>query len=86
VSIIRPQIPFLGIEAYEPIWKRFYLANFLNFMGHLAEKFVTLGESSSALLRPWPDYPFGYATFEEWAAARYAYWHAFHSSRIASMQ
>lgn len=74
-----------GTEAYEPAWKRFHFANRLNFMGHLAEKLVAL-ESSSALLRPWPDYPFGHATFEKWAAARYAYWHAFHCSRVASMQ
>jgi hypothetical protein len=36
----------------------------------------TVPDEHRSILWPWPDYPFGHANFEAWAAARYPYWRA----------
>jgi hypothetical protein len=35
-----------------------------------------------ALIRPWPDFPHGYATFPKWASSRYQFWLDYHNRRI----
>lgn len=66
-----------------------YCMRHLNFVGHLAQAIIDRVSSmdealSQGRMRPWPNYPFGHESFEDWFQTRYTYWLAFHRQRQQS--
>lgn len=68
---------------YAPAWNRYWAARHLNYIGYLAQRCVKAsklleGTAQARDVAPWPLYPFGYASFEEWVASRYPFWREYH--------
>jgi hypothetical protein len=81
---LRPLVKaFFGDADYAPVWNRYWAAKNLNLIGHLGQTVSERachfkGTDEEINLLPWPDYPFGFSGFEEWAAARYPFWLDYH--------
>lgn len=74
-------------EDLKPVWARLWAARVLNMIGYVGQHYE---KHARALAKtpypraaaPWPEYPFGYASFAEWSQARYRYWFDFHCEEI----
>lgn len=75
---------FFDDPDYSPINSRYIAAKHLSLIGFFTQKMVTktlklpaMSEQAS-VMRPWPDYPFGYSNCESWMQSRYPYWFDYH--------
>jgi hypothetical protein len=76
-----------GTEDLTASLARHWAARVLNMIGYLGQYCAKHAKLLAATphpraAAPWPEYPFGYASFEEWCHARYPYWFEFHSQEI----
>jgi hypothetical protein len=60
----------------------------LHLLGYIAQIFCEearrhAGQTTAAAIVPWPEFPFGYGSFEAWCAGRYPAWLDFHRRRLA---
>ncbi len=84
VTWLRPLVgAFFGDADYAPAWSRYWGAKHLNMLGYLAQQLservaAVQGTGQESALLPWPAFPFGYTSFEEWGQARCGYWLAYH--------
>jgi len=66
------------------VWCWYNLAIHLHFMGHTGQEYVERAERARKnggnfeKFRPWPNWPFGHARFEDWVSERYTFWCAYH--------
>ena len=87
ITWLRPLMrAFFGDAEYAPAWSRYWGAKHLNMLGFLAQQLsertaAAKGAEQRSALLPWPAFPFGYTSFEEWGQARYGYWLAYHQQK-----
>ena len=87
----RPDLATLHVllEAYglkrsdELLYPQFWCAKHLNMLGHYAQPLVNAARLFAdspdvAKMWPWPAYPFGHKSFEDWVADSYPYWLSYH--------
>lgn len=69
-----------------PLCVRDWAVRNLNLWGYLVQTVRERVESAASAqqkksVQPWPNLPFGYASFEEWCQARYPVWLEFHRKK-----
>lgn len=75
----------------ESVWNDYWATRQINFIGYYCQllrgKALRIANTDEASkLLPWPSYPFGYATFENWIGDRYPIWLDYHRSRSQGTQ
>ena len=86
--INRLALAIYPIDGSEPLIARDWATRYINALGYLAQQCSERAESESLgseierrKWAPWPNFPFGFPTFEKWIMHRYPIWLEFHIKR-----
>lgn len=78
-----------GATAEARVMAMHWVMRYLSLLGYVTERVLeAISEHSGPhggreRFGPWPTFPFGYASFHDWAAGRLAFWHEYHIDHLA---